>query len=69
MALAKEGIKVTSICPSWVNTDMAQQAGAPLAREEMIQPEDIMRTIQWVLDLSSNTCVKEVVIECRNSIA
>ena len=66
--LAEEGIKVTSICPSWVNTDMAQQAGAPLAREEMIQPEDIMKTIQWVLDLSSNTCVKEVVIECRKSI-
>ena len=67
--LAEEGIKVTSICPSWVNTDMAQQAGAPLSREEMIQPEDIMKTIQWVLDLSSNTCVKEVVIECRKSIA
>jgi 3-oxoacyl-[acyl-carrier protein] reductase len=66
--LAGEGISVTAICPGWVDTEMAQQGGATLLREEMIQPEDIMKTIQWVLKLAPNTCVREVVLEPTKSI-
>lgn len=66
--LAPFGIKVTSICPSWVDTVMARVAESPLAAEEMIQPEDIMETIHWLLSLSDATCVKDVVIECRKAI-
>jgi len=66
--LAKEGIFVTTICPGWVNTEMAQFAGTPLSYEDMIQPEDIMKTIQWVLDLSPGACVKEILLECPKSI-
>ncbi|MDH3466250.1 MAG: SDR family oxidoreductase [Gammaproteobacteria bacterium] len=66
--LAREGISVTAICPGWVNTEMAQQGGATLSGEEMIQPEDILKTIQWVLELAPNTCVREVVIEPTRSI-
>jgi short-subunit dehydrogenase len=66
--LAQEGISVTAICPGWVNTEMAQYAGTPLSHEDMIQPEDIIKTIQWMLDLSPGACVKEIVIECHKSI-
>jgi 3-oxoacyl-[acyl-carrier protein] reductase len=66
--LAQEGISVTAICPGWVNTEMAQYAGTPLSHEDMIQPKDVMKTIQWVLDLSPGACVKEIVIECHKSI-
>jgi len=66
--LAPFGIKVTSICPSWVDTAMARVAESPLAAEEMIQSEDIMETIHWLLSLSDATCVKDVVIECRKTI-
>lgn len=52
---------MTAICPSWVNTDMAAQAGCSLPPEEMIQPEDIMRTIDWLLSLSPAACVQDVV--------
>jgi len=60
--LVPQGIKVTALCPAWVNTDMAFKAGTPLEPNEMIQPEDIFETIRWLLKLSPGACVKEVVI-------
>ena len=71
-ALTKElgefGISVTAICPGWVDTDMADQAGAPFTASEMIQPQDIFRTMEWLLHLSPAVRVKEVVLETVKSI-
>jgi 3-oxoacyl-[acyl-carrier protein] reductase len=67
--LAPQGIKVTSLCPSWVDTIMAQEAETPLSSEEMLRPEDIMETLRWLLRLSPVASVKEVMIECRKNIA
>jgi 3-oxoacyl-[acyl-carrier protein] reductase len=67
--LAPQGIKVTSICPGWVDTIMAEEAETPLSREEMLRPEDIMETLRWLLHLSPVASVKEVMIECRKNIA
>ncbi len=66
--LTPRGIKVTALCPGWVNTKMAFEAGTPLPAEEMIEPEDLFRTIKYLLDLSPAACVKEVVIESKNGI-
>ena len=63
--LADYNIKVTSISPSWVNTDMAQLAGGNIPTEEMIQPEDITDTIKYLLKLSPASYIKDVSIECR----
>lgn len=60
--LVPQGIKVTALCPAWVNTDMAFKSGTPLEPNEMIQPEDIFETIRWLLKLSPGAGVKEVVI-------
>jgi len=60
--LVPQGIKVTALCPAWVNTDMAFKSGTPLEPNEMIQPEDIFETIRWLMKLSPGACVKEVVI-------
>lgn len=57
------GIRVTALCPGWVNTKMAIDAGTPLQADQMIQPEDLMKTIEWLLSLSPGACVKEVVLE------
>ena len=66
--LTPQGIKVTALCPAWVNTQMARQAGTPLDAEEMIQPEDLFETIRWLLNLSPGACVKEVVITNPKSL-
>ena len=63
------GIKVTALCPGWVNTEMAVDAGTPLESEQMIQPDDLFRTIEWLLQLSPAACVKEVILESPNSIS
>jgi NADP-dependent 3-hydroxy acid dehydrogenase YdfG len=66
--LAPLGIRITSLCPGWVNTEMAKTAGTPLKDEEMIQPDDLLHTIRYLLNLSENVCIKEIVIEMRKSI-
>jgi NAD(P)-dependent dehydrogenase (short-subunit alcohol dehydrogenase family) len=65
--LAEEGIKVTAIGPSWVNTDMA--AACPFPLSEAIQPEDIYKTVKYLLSLSANACPREIILEClKNTI-
>jgi NAD(P)-dependent dehydrogenase (short-subunit alcohol dehydrogenase family) len=65
--LGTSEVRVTAICPGWVYTDMAQGSG--LEPDEMIQVEDVVKTLSWLLSLSPQTCVKEVVIEMKKSIA
>jgi NAD(P)-dependent dehydrogenase (short-subunit alcohol dehydrogenase family) len=65
--LSHKGIKVTALCPGWVDTDMAKDSGLP--KEEMISTEDIVTTVRWLLYLSPAAVVKELVIECRKSTA
>jgi NAD(P)-dependent dehydrogenase (short-subunit alcohol dehydrogenase family) len=60
--LVPQGIRVTALCPAWTNTDMAYVAGTPLEPQQMIQPDDLFKTIKWLLSLSPGACVKEVVI-------
>ena len=64
--LVPHGIKVTTVCPGWVDTDMAKEGGTPLASREMIQPDDLMKTVRWLL--SPAACVREVVMECAKDI-
>jgi NAD(P)-dependent dehydrogenase (short-subunit alcohol dehydrogenase family) len=66
--LSEFGILVTAICPGWVNTDMAFEAGTPISEDEMIQTSDIFKTIEWLLNLSPATRIKEIVIESNKSI-
>jgi len=61
--LAQFGIKVTALCPSWVNTQ--QSAGAPVKPDEMIQPEDIAVTVRYLLSLGPTASIREIVIHCR----
>jgi len=64
--LSQHGIKVTCLCPSWVDTDMAHNSNLPT--EERIRPEDILETTRWLLSLSPAAVVKDLVIECRQRI-
>lgn len=61
------GIKVTCLCPSWVDTEMTKEA--PVGKEEMLVPDDLLATVRWLLSLSSAAVVKDLIIECRTRIA
>ncbi|MCB0338915.1 MAG: SDR family oxidoreductase, partial [Bdellovibrionales bacterium] len=65
--LVKEGINVTAIAPSWVNTAAAKDS--PIAPEEMIQPSDIADTVEYLLRLRHGACVERVVIQCRSAVS
>jgi NAD(P)-dependent dehydrogenase (short-subunit alcohol dehydrogenase family) len=62
--LAAEGIKVTTLCPGWVNTEMATRGGCPHPADRIIQPSDIWRNVQWLLRLGSSVSIMEVLLEC-----
>jgi len=65
---AGDGVKVSTICPSFVNTSMAQDALAPIDGDLMIQPSDIVKTVLWLLSLSNGAVVNRVVINCSATI-
>jgi 3-oxoacyl-[acyl-carrier protein] reductase len=54
------GIKVTAICPGYVDTPMV--AGASVPPEAMIRPEDIAATCLYLLALSPAVSVPEIVM-------
>jgi NAD(P)-dependent dehydrogenase (short-subunit alcohol dehydrogenase family) len=61
------GIRVSAICPSWVNTDMAAAVKA-MPKEAMSQPEDIASLAAQLLVLP-NSCVPfELALNCRLEI-
>ena len=62
--MLEHGVKVTALCPNWVATEMAVAAGGTLPPEDMIQLDDLVRTVSWLLSLSKAACPREVVIDC-----
>ncbi len=59
----EDGIRVTALCPSWVNTTMAT-SHCQLPPQEMTQPEDIAEITATVLSLPNNAVVNEIAINC-----
>ncbi|MBB4266514.1 SDR family NAD(P)-dependent oxidoreductase [Roseospira visakhapatnamensis] len=66
-SLAREqlpnGVKVTTLCPDVVDTDMG--AGSGLPPEDMIAPADISRAIDFVMSLSPAAVVEHLTIGCK----
>ncbi len=65
--LAPFHIKVTTINPGMVNTEMTDSS--TLNNEEKIQPTDIAEIVACLLSLSSSTIVKEIVMQCESRVA
>ena len=55
------GVKAVAICPGYVATPLV--AGAPVSHEEMIQPEDILKTILYLTDLSPAAVTGDIVMK------
>lgn len=65
--LASYNVKVTAICPGYVATDMVSNVEYP-PQNLMIQPDDILQIIRGLLLLSSQACVKEIVVHCQATL-
>ena len=57
------GIKVTALCPSWVNTKNSKDA--PVTPEQMIKVDDLALTVRYLLGLGSTAFVREIIIRCK----
>ncbi len=58
---AETGVRVTALCPGFVDTPMASWTG--MASEEMIQPEDCAELVRALLRLSPAARVPVIVVE------
>ncbi len=63
----EKGIRVTAICPSWVNTDMASEV-KKIPKEEMTQPEDIAAITSGLLNMPNSCIPFEVSVNCTLEI-
>jgi short-subunit dehydrogenase len=59
--LGEEGIKSTAFAPGFVDTDMTDFVKGSVAAEEMIRPTDIAEALRFLLRISSNCVVPEIV--------
>lgn len=62
LAMAPYDVKVTSICPSFVATDMVKESGFSL--EDMIRVDDIVLTMFYLMSLSKNAGMRTIDVEC-----
>ncbi len=59
-SVREKNIKVTSISPGYVNTEMGR--GENLDESKMIQPEDIANTVNWFLKMPATACPSEITL-------
>ncbi len=65
--LVPQGVRVTLLAPSWVDTQMS--AHSPVPPEQRLRPQDITSTIRYLLSLSPSAAVREILIECTNDLS
>jgi NAD(P)-dependent dehydrogenase (short-subunit alcohol dehydrogenase family) len=60
--LAGQGVKSTALCPAWVDTPMTDFVKAEVPAEEMITTADVAEAVRFLLRLSPNCVVPEIVL-------
>jgi len=58
--LGGEGIKITALCPGFVDTDMTEWIRGQVNQEDMIRPEDIGEAVRYLLKSSPACIVPEI---------
>jgi NAD(P)-dependent dehydrogenase (short-subunit alcohol dehydrogenase family) len=56
-----QGVQVTAFCPGLVDTPMTEWARGSVEQERMIQPEDVAEGVRFLLAMSPNCRVPEIV--------
>ena len=60
----EKGIRVTAICPGWVNTDMARDINY-FPKLDMTQPKDIANICSNLLQLPNSSVPFEIAVNCQ----
>ncbi|WP_353291290.1 SDR family NAD(P)-dependent oxidoreductase [Synechococcus sp. M16CYN] len=63
----ERGIRVTALCPSWVNTDMAN-GQSHISRDAMTQPDDLAMLSSNLLTLPNTAVPFELALNCSLEI-
>ena len=58
--LAADGVKVTALCPGFVDTAMTDWVKEQVSKDEMIQPSDIAEAVRYLLHTSPACIVPEI---------
>jgi len=61
------GIRVSAILPGGVNTQMIAKARSDLDPQILLQPEDIVHTVLFLLSLSDRAAIDQIYIRRRSS--
>jgi NAD(P)-dependent dehydrogenase (short-subunit alcohol dehydrogenase family) len=61
------GIRVSAVLPGGVNTELIGDARPDLDRTQLLQPEDIARTVLFLLTLPPHAAIDEIYIRRRSS--
>ncbi|NBI46333.1 SDR family NAD(P)-dependent oxidoreductase [Burkholderia gladioli] len=61
------GVRVTSICPGWINTPMATAGGCEKKPEDLLQPQDISSLIAWLVSSNPRVRIRELTVEAGGS--
>ena len=59
-----QNIRITAVCPSWVNTKMAENI-ASIEKNKMSQPEDIAEICSTILKLPTQSIPFEIALNCN----
>lgn len=60
--LGASGVSATAICPGFVDTDMSEFAKEMVPAEQMMKPTDIADAVSFLLNVSPNCAVPEIVM-------
>lgn len=59
------GVVATAISPGFVDTDMSDWVADVVGKETMLSVDDVVRTVEAILDLSANAVVPHIVLQRR----
>ena len=62
-----KNIRISAICPSWVNTKMAENISS-LDKNHMTQPEDIAEICSTILKLPTQSVPFEIALNCNYEV-
>lgn len=56
-------IKVTALCPGATNTELLNELGSDLDRNNMVSIDDMVKTIDYLLSLGTGVSVPEILLD------